>query len=302
MQVLTDDGVALHVEVDELEGAELTVLFSHGFTAQLGEFELQRAALAGRARLVLYDQRGHGRSGRSGWRGATIDQLGRDLQAVLDATTPAGPVILFGHSMGGMTLMSWARQHPGQVGSRVVGAFLLATSAGDLVQTGPIAAGVQLLTRLHLLPVLFAWLRLISPLIERVRKPGTRVGRAYIRHYLFGTDDAGDPELVTRVAAMLEATPFTTTALFYPTFITHDERDSLSVLRRIPTTVLCGSSDRLTPVAHSRAMATALGDSTELVVVPGAGHSVNITRQHVVDDALLRLLDRAVPWQDLAAG
>jgi len=49
-------------------------------------------------------------------------------------------------------------------------------------------------------------------------------------------------------------------------------------------------------------MATALGDSTELVVVPGAGHSVNITRQHVVDDALLRLLDRAVPRQDLAAG
>ena len=295
MRVLTEDGIPLHVEVDELAGAAVTVVFSHGFTAQLGEFELQRATLAGRARVVLYDQRGHGRSGRGGWRGASIDQLGRDLQAVLDATTPTGPVVLFGHSMGGMALMSWARQHPAEVGARVAGAFLLATAAGELVSTGPLAAGVRLLTRLHLLTAYFAWLRLIAPLLERLRKPGTRLGRAYIRHYLFGTQDAGDPALVTRVQAMLEATPFTTSAAFYPTFISHDERDGLAVLGRIPTTVLCGTADRLTPVSHSRAMAAALGESAELVEVPGAGHSVNITCRQVVDDALLRLLDRAVP-------
>lgn len=39
-------------------------------------------------------------------------------------------------------------------------------------------------------------------------------------------------------------------------------------------------------------MAQALPDA-ELIVVPGAGHSVNITRREVVDEALLRLLDRA---------
>ena len=291
--VLADDGTPLHVEVDE-GGDGLTVVFSHGFTAQLGEFALQREALQGVARLVFYDQRGHGLSGRGHWRHATIDQIGRDLQSVLDATTPTGPVVLLGHSMGGMALMSWARQHPQEVGSRVVGAFLLATAADDVIE-GPAAAVVALLRRLHLLPLWLTWLRLVSPVIERVRRPGTRAGRAFIQRQLFGTDDAGDPELVTRVQAMLEATPFTTSAAFYPSFVAHDETAGLTVLSRIPTTVLCGTTDRLTPASHSRAMARTLGTTTELVLVPGAGHSVNITRPQLVDDAILRLLRRATP-------
>lgn len=289
--VMADDGTPLHVEVDD--GPDVTVLFSHGFTAQLGEFALQRQALSGRARVVLYDQRGHGLSGRGHWRQSTFDQLGHDLQAVLDATTPTGPVVLFGHSMGGMALMSWARQYPQEVGSRVVGAFLLATSAEDVVQ-GPVAATVRLLRRLHLLPLYLTWLRLAAPLIERLRRPGTKAGRAFIRRQLFGTDDADDPDLVTRVQQMLEATPFTTSAAFYPSFLAHEERDGLAVLARIPTTVLCGTADRLTPHVHSEAMAKVLGAGTELVLVPGAGHSVNITRPQLVDAALLRLLERAV--------
>ena len=289
--VVADDGTPLHVEVDE-GGTGLTVVFSHGFTAQLGEFQLQREALQGIARLVFYDQRGHGRSGRGHWRHTTFDQLGRDLQTVLDAKATTGPVVLLGHSMGGMTLMAWARLHPEQVGSRVVGAFLLATSADDVVQ-GPLGAAVRLLRRLHLLPLYLTVLRLVAPLIERLRKPGTKAGRAFIQRQLFGTEDADDAELVTRVQAMLEATPFTTSARFYPSFLAHDEREGLAVLARIPTTVLCGTADRLTPDSHSRSMAEVLGSSTELVLVPGAGHSVNITRPQLVNDAVLRLLARA---------
>ena len=67
------------------------------------------------------------------------------------------------------------------------------------------------------------------------------------------------------------------------------------MLRAVPVTVLCGDSDRLTPLRHSRRMAEEIGPGAELVVVPGAGHSVNLTRQQVVDDAVLRLIDRAAP-------
>jgi pimeloyl-ACP methyl ester carboxylesterase len=292
--VRTRDGVRLHVEVDELDGAPVTVVFSHGFTAELGEFLLQREALQGRARVVLYDQRGHGRSDPTHGEHATIDQLGRDLQAVLDATCPTGPVVLVGHSMGGMTLMSWARQHPHEVGSRVVGAYLLATSAGDLVSTGPLGHAVRLLTRLHLLAFWLWLVRLLAPAIARVRKPGTRLGYHWVRRYLFGTHDA-DPQLVLLVQAMLEATDFRTSAAFYPTFLTHDERAALPLLARIPTSVVCGTADRLTPVSHSRQMAAALGATSSLVEVPGCGHSVNVTRPEVVNAALFALLERAVP-------
>ena len=125
--VTTDDGVDLHVEFDGDPDAALTVVFSHGFTARLAEWELQRAALRDRARLVFWDQRGHGRSGWTPLTAATIDRTGQDLGAVLDATTPTGPVVLVGHSMGGMSVMALARQRPELFGTRVVGVFLLAT-------------------------------------------------------------------------------------------------------------------------------------------------------------------------------
>jgi pimeloyl-ACP methyl ester carboxylesterase len=299
--VRTDDGVALHVEHDGDPTAPLTVVMVHGFTARLGEFDLQRAAVRSRARVVLYDQRGHGRSRKGRVRRATIDQLGRDLAAVLEQAVPAGPVVLLGHSMGGMTLMALARQRPELFGPRVVGAFLLATSSGGLVDAGPAGFAVRVLRMLHLLRPTLLWLRLWSPLLELLRRPGTSLGRAYIRHYLFGRDDA-DPALVTVVQELLEETPLTVTAAFYATLLDHDEVASLEVLRGVEVTIVVGDSDRLTPASHSRLMAKALPDA-ELIVVPGAGHSVNITRPQVVDDALLRLLDRVGdPARRAAAG
>jgi pimeloyl-ACP methyl ester carboxylesterase len=79
---------------------------------------------------------------------------------------------------------------------------------------------------------------------------------------------------------------------FYATFLDHDETAALPVLARVPVTVVAASDDRLTPAAHGRRMAELIGDAAELVVVPGAGHSVNLTRNREVDEAFLRLLDR----------
>ncbi|HWG94216.1 MAG TPA: alpha/beta hydrolase [Mycobacteriales bacterium] len=289
--VTTEDGVRLHVEVEEAD-SDLTVVLVHGFTARLGEFELQRDALrrAG-VRAVLYDHRGHGRSAWGPPRAATTAQLGRDLAVVLDEVVPPGPVVLLGHSMGGMTVMALARQRPELFGPRVAGVLLLATSAGELVHTGVVGSGVRVLRRLRLLGAYLWWLRLLSPVLERFRRRGTVAGRAFTRRYLFGRDDADDPALVTEVQRMLEETPLTVSAAFWATFVSHDELASLQALRGVPVTVVCGTHDRLTPLAHSRRIAAVLPDA-ELVVVPGAGHSVNVTRYQVVDDALLGLVER----------
>ncbi len=293
--VLTSDGIRLHVEESGDQSAPVTVVFSHGFTAQLGEFLLQRDALASRARVVLYDQRGHGRSPLGDPKHATFDQLGQDLADVLEQRGGTGPVVLVGHSMGGMTLMSLARQRPELFGTRVVGAFLLATSAGDLVTGGLVGLAARVGKRLHLLPLWLRALRLFAPLMERTRLRGSRAGYFFYRRYLFGCDDA-EPALVREVQALLEQCPMTTTAAFYPSFLEHDEVTSLVPFRSVPTTILVGDCDRLTPVGHSRRMAEEI-PSARLVVVPGAGHSVNITRHAVVDQELLDLLDRAAQEQ-----
>jgi pimeloyl-ACP methyl ester carboxylesterase len=289
--VTTDDGVPLHVEFDGDPAASLTVVFSHGFTARLAEWELQRTALRDRARLVLWDQRGHGRSGWTKLTSATIDRTGRDLGQILDAVTPTGPVVLVGHSMGGMSVMALARQRPELFGTRVVGVFLLATSAGGLVETGILARAVKLVRRLHLLPLYLRLLQLIAPLLERFRRRGTSIGRRVVRRLLFGADDA-DLASVLLVQNLLEETPYPVAMAFYATFLDHDETAALDVLRRVPVTVVAATHDRLTPAAHGRQIAEVIGPNAELIVVPGAGHSVNLTRTEVVDRALLDLLDR----------
>jgi pimeloyl-ACP methyl ester carboxylesterase len=289
--VTTDDGVPLHVEVDGDPDAPLTVVLSHGFTARLVEWDLQRAALRDRARLVLWDQRGHGRSGWTRLTAATIDRTGRDLGEVLDATTPSGPVVLAGHSMGGMSVLALARQRPELFGDRVVGVFLLATSAGGLVQTGVLGLLITVIRKLRLLSLYLRFLQLIAPLLERFRRRGTRLGRRVTRRLLFGADDA-DLANVRLVQALLEETPLPVAMAFYATFLDHDEAAALDVLRRVPVTVIAATHDRLTPAAHGRHIAAQIGENAELVVVPGAGHSVNLTRAAVVDAAFAALLDR----------
>src|SRR4051794_18999314 len=196
--VRTDDGVDLHVEVDENPAAPLTVVLAHGFTARLAEWQLQRQALRRRARLVLFDQRGHGRSGWTRLSAATIDRTGRDLGEVLDATTPSGPVVLAGHSMGGMSVMALARQRPELFGTRVVGVLLLATSAGGLVGPGRLGGGVRLARGLGLLSLSLWLLRLGPPLLGRSGRGGPGAGGWFPRRYLFGRRDA-DPAHVRMV-------------------------------------------------------------------------------------------------------
>jgi pimeloyl-ACP methyl ester carboxylesterase len=150
---------------------------------------------------------------------------------------------------------------------------------------------VKAIRRLGLLTLYLRLLQGLAPFIERHRRRGTRFGRWFTRRYLFGRRDA-DAAHVRMVQNLLEETPYTVNAAFYATFLDHDETASLDVLARVPVTVVAASDDRLTPAAHARRMADRLGPNAELFVVPGAGHSVNLTRTAEVDQAFLGLLDR----------
>lgn len=129
--VVGDDGVPLDVAIRGTHGP--TVLFCHGFTADSEFWTPQIEALAVHARVVTWDQRGHGRSGWGEPSHATVDQTGRDLAAVLDAVAPSSPVVLVGHSMGGMTIMALAERNPRFFTERVAGVALVCTSAGDVM-------------------------------------------------------------------------------------------------------------------------------------------------------------------------
>ena len=114
------------------EGAAgpLTVLL-HGFLDHAGAWERVAEALPGDC--VALDHRGHGRSAHNpiGSSYVFADYLA-DLDALIDGLSPARPVRLVGHSMGGMTIMALAARYPELFGTRVTGVALLATTAGGI--------------------------------------------------------------------------------------------------------------------------------------------------------------------------
>ena len=137
--VTADDGIRLaceEIEPPAGEKAALTVVLVHGFALDRRTWQEQRPYLAGLTdppvRVVIYDQRSHGRSERAPQESCTIDQLGRDLDAVIRALAPEGPLVLVSHSMGGMSVMALAEQHPDLFHERVAGVALISTSAGDM--------------------------------------------------------------------------------------------------------------------------------------------------------------------------
>ena len=291
--VQADDGVDLHVEEVGPEDAELTIVLCHGYTQQMAVWHYQRQALAAdsSSRLVLWDQRSHGRSGRSSRDRSTIDQLGRDLAAVLAASAPTGPVVLVGHSMGGMTIMALADQRPELFGDRVVGVALMSTSAGQLARvTFGVPSLLTPLTR-RALPWLTRGISRRPGAFERTRGLGTDLAYVVARRIAFGSGEVS-PSLVEFVERLTSETPVEVIADFYDTFVNHDKLDALHVLRGVEVLVVCGTEDRLTPVEHSRAIAEALPEA-QLVEVEGAGHMVQLERAPLVTLHLRALVERA---------
>ena len=290
LTVLADDGVPLHVEIDGDESADLTVVFVHGFTLSMDCWHFQRKELHDKARLVFYDQRSHGASGRSPREHSTIDQLGRDLDAVLRAVAPDGPVVLVGHSMGGMTILALADQQPRLFGSRIVGVGLIGTAAGAFAET---VFGIPGVIGRALRPVAPGVIRAANrraALLETGRRTGSDIAYLLTRKFAFGGDVP--PSLVDLMERMVAHTPVEVMTEFFDTFLSHDKLEALGVLRDVETLVLCGDKDLLTPPHNSQLMADALPDA-ELLLVPGAGHMVILERPAVVNSALLDLLGRA---------
>ncbi|WP_432924066.1 alpha/beta fold hydrolase [Microbispora sp. CA-135349] len=284
--VVADDGVELYVVVDGPEDAEVTMVFCHGLSMCLDCWQDQRTALAGRARLVMYDQRGHNRSGRGAAGSATIAQLGRDLHRILDEVVPVGPVVLVGHSMGGIAIMALARAHPEMFGPRIAGVALLSTSAGGLSQItlGLPAYGARLLR-----PLLPGLLRLLGDDPARRGRAVEEIVHLLVRRYSFTSDvPASVRDAAARVICSAPAQVFRD---FYPALMAHNGFAALGALRDIPTLVMVGGADLVTPVAHSEAIAAAL-PSARLVVLPETGHSLMLERPGSVNSALGRLLRR----------
>ncbi|HEX6500232.1 MAG TPA: alpha/beta hydrolase [Micromonosporaceae bacterium] len=272
--------------------AEPTVVFVHGFALDMGTYHFQRKELTRRGdyRMVFYDQPGHGRSGRLDSGEYTLDMLGEALKDVLEATAPTGPIVLVGHSMGGMTVMALAEQHPELFGDRIQGVVFLSTSAGRLDEVTFGLPEVVARFRRPLLPLIAQAGKVTVAVLDRARAASSDLAWLLTRKYGFGSTHPS-PSVVSYVEQMNSNTPVEVIARYLRAIYSHARFPALEALKRVDVLTICGDKDALTPLEHSEAICEALPEA-ELVVVKDGGHVALLEHPEEINAALLDFLER----------
>jgi pimeloyl-ACP methyl ester carboxylesterase len=290
LRVASADGVEIAVEVHGVKGAPIVVL-SHGWTCSIRFWAPMIRRLAVDHEVVVYDQRGHGKSERPKRTSIHSDALADDLSAVLGATVPAKrKVVLAGHSLGAMSVVAFAARHHDQL-RRSVAAVLLASTGVD-----------ELGGRLDLVPL---------PGRNSVGLPDN-LGRLVQFFVRGGLADSmllhSLPPPVTRQAvkhitmspvATPEQVAFGTEIILSCSRLTHhwvarllhglDLSEDVKLLD-VPTLVLVGSADRLTPPWHSRRLAELLPRGVGMIELPEIGHMTPIQAPGAVTEAVHTLV------------
>jgi pimeloyl-ACP methyl ester carboxylesterase len=304
--VVSPDRVRLAVQVHGQPDAP-TVVLAHGWTLSAGYWSRVIRRLRSDLRVVAYDQRGHGHSGTVPPAGFSTDALADDLAAVLAATTPAGrQVVVAGHSMGAMTLLAFAARHQQELHQTVAGGVLISTGVEQLLARSRIVPRRRLRTRPSDRPDeqdlpehpsrLAEWaddlvLRALTEpqALERIPAPVMRSIITTVSLSPIATP--AEREWTTDVVS---ACPAATMAGF--AMMLGELNLSAAVQRLdVPTLVLVGAADRLTPPWHARRLAAALPHCLGRVEVPAVGHMTPLQAPDAVAAAVRRVAAECLP-------
>jgi pimeloyl-ACP methyl ester carboxylesterase len=283
----TFDGLELDVRTYGPEDVALTAVLAHCWTLNQDDWHYQVRALqrefGHRIRIVTWDHRGHGSSQEAPRSSCTIDNLARDMADVIDTHAPTGKLVLAGHSIGGMTMMALASHRP-ELFDRVVGTAFVATSSGELDTVTLGLPEMGQLLRAQIPRMLALRSRTLS---KKARRRAPIIERQVVRRFLFG-----HPMRLVDAALTVEGIINSSAATmvgFYQDCMHHDRAEGLKVLDGIPTHVLVGTRDVLTPPHHARKIADHV-EGAVLTVVPDAGHMLPLERDELVSGVLIRLI------------
>jgi pimeloyl-ACP methyl ester carboxylesterase len=293
LAVTSADGTRLHAEVFGADDAQ-TIVLAHGWTETIAFwiYVIRNLSAAG-LRIVAYDLRGHGDSEPARGGDYSIARFGEDLEAVLEASlADDGRAVVVGHSLGAMSIAAWAEHH--DVQRRASGAALLNTGVGELLAEHlliPVPWIAQLLGRV-LPPARFVGSRAPLPQFS------TPLDYAAVRYIAFGP--AASPAQVAFYERMLIACPPDVRA---DVGVALSELELHHALPRltVPTVVLAGADDKLTPRSHAERIAQELPQLRKLIVLPRTGHMAPLERPREISDQLVELATDLADGADVVA-
>lgn len=291
VQAVAFDGTLLNGSAYGSDHPALTLVFVHGAIESrlLWHYQVRDLCSDPGLRLLAYDARGHGLSGPArgpdGETPFTEYSQCRDLVAVVDQLT-TGPVVIVGHSMGGMaTLALWQHGEIQHIRDRVVG-IVLVNSAYTADLRGWRGKGKRRERAFERAEDVLQRIPMPARLLDRVR-PGSSDLTLVIGRLAYGTDPS--PTHIATSVAMYESTPSDTLHAFID--LTRFDAHGALGLVDVPALVIAGSKDFITPQMLSEEIAAHVADA-ELVVLEGCGHVGPFERHEDVSAHLRKFVDR----------
>jgi pimeloyl-ACP methyl ester carboxylesterase len=280
--IRSHDGTVLHAKEFGSRDAPTLVLV-HGWTCALEFWTPQILALSADHRVIAYDLRGHGQSERPGSRDYSIDAHAADLNAVLEAcASPGERCVVVGHSLGAMTILAWAHRHSTQLQERIAAAALLNTGVDDLISNSFVIRGPRRLDSVNQ-ALGRAFLTAKTPL------PGAPTPLTHRAIRYMALSKSASPAAVAFCERIVLGCNSDVRAACGGTLTQLDLRHAVDSLR-VPTVVVAGQHDRLTPPVHARRLSRQLPHLIEEVVIPNAGHMTPVSNAGLVNDRIRRVV------------
>ncbi|MCC3653448.1 alpha/beta hydrolase [Streptomyces sp. S07_1.15] len=290
LTVTSADGSRVHTEIYGPEKAPAVVLV-HGWTCSTAFWAGVARELAADHRVIAYDQRGHGRSPVPGPGGYSTTALADDLEAVLAATlAPGERAVVAGHSMGGMTVMA-AADRP-FLTERAAAVLLCNTGSSKLVAESvvlPLRAG-RIRTAIQR-----AVLASSAPL-----GPVNGISRKILQYATMGP--RATREQVQACAEIVHACPRKVRSGWATKVLALLDLDAGLGGLTMPTAVITGTADRLTPPVLSQRIIDALPNSAGLTTLDGMGHMTPIEAPDAVCSVLRGLVRDHLAGDGAAGG
>jgi pimeloyl-ACP methyl ester carboxylesterase len=271
------DGTRLHVEDF---GSGPCLVFSHGFSLTQDAWHYQRRDLPASFRCVFFDQRGHGRSGQPRHDDYSLQAFAEDLRAVIDWTGESR-VVVVAHSLAGMAALRFAASFPEEMGQRLAGLVLVDTTYADALRgmTASLTSRGAAQIQRAAITAGFRFIGQDPARANQLRRRGSDFG--YLGTRLFGFGSNPSPSQVAFTDRMLAGTDVEVWAKVFPSLINFDLSEVLERLA-LPTLIVCGDKDRLTPPTQARHMASKIPES-RLVILEDAGHMAFLEEHEVLD-------------------
>jgi pimeloyl-ACP methyl ester carboxylesterase len=273
--VTSFDGTQIAVRAAGPEDAPV-LLFVHGFSLDGTTWFEQWMDLSVDFRCVVMDQRGHGRSGRAAHGDLSLRAMGRDIAAVLERVAPDGRTVVVGHSMGAMAILAMAEQRPELFGPRVAGVVMVGAAGSDLLH-GAMGSVTELLKPRW--GTLAGAARRVDRLRKAVLASPSDVRGAVVRLTQFGPD--APQYVVDHIVQLAQAASSEVWTDGLSEVMEMDLRHAVPRLK-VPTLVVVGEHDRVTPPAAAVALTGGLPEG-RLVVLEGAGHMAMLERPVELD-------------------